>query len=118
MGLTNWRGTKVSKQDIGIAKNYLHEEELSALNNLIEQYLVFAEGQAMRRIPMSMQDWIDKLHGFLSLNDREILIHAGKISHELALQKAETQYDLFHKQRIRESDEKDDDFEKAIRDLP
>ena len=118
MGLTNWRGTKVSKQDIGIAKNYLHEEELSALNNLIEQYLVFAEGQAMRRIPISMQDWLDKLHGFLSLNDRDILIHAGKISHELALQKAETQYDLFHKQRIRESDEKDDDFEKAIKSLP
>ena len=118
MGLTNWRGTKVSKQDIGIAKNYLHEEELSALNNLIEQYLVFAEGQAIRRIPMSMQDWIGKLHGFLSLNDRDILIHAGKISHELALQKAETQYDLFHKKRIRESDEKDDDFEKAIKDIP
>ena len=66
---------------------------------------------------MSMQDWIDKLHGFLSLNDREILIHAGEISHELALQKAETQYDIFHKQRIRESDARDDDFENAIRDI-
>ncbi len=58
MGLSNWRGTKVRKQDVTIAKNYLNEEELHALNNLVEQYLIFAEGQAMRRIPMYMQDWI------------------------------------------------------------
>ena len=58
MGLTNWRGAKVRKQDVTIAKNYLNEQELAALNNLVEQYLVFAEGQAMRRIPMHMCDWI------------------------------------------------------------
>src|SRR5690606_25335641 len=69
MGLTNWRGNKVRKQDVGIAKNYLNEQELAALNNLVEQYLVFAEGQAMRRIPMYMKDWIQKLDGFLQLND-------------------------------------------------
>lgn len=56
MGLTNWRGTKVRKQDVVVAKNYLNEDELSALNNLVEQYLVFAEGQAMRRVPMYMAD--------------------------------------------------------------
>ena len=84
MGLTSWRGTKPRKQDVSIAKNYLNENELSALNNLVEQYLIFAQGQAMRRIPMYMNDWIEKLHGFLSLNDREILNHAGKISHQLA----------------------------------
>ena len=60
MGLTNWRGEKVRKDDVAIAKNYLNEDELAALNNLVEQYLVFAEGQAMRRIPMYMQDWINK----------------------------------------------------------
>lgn len=99
MGLTNWRGTKVRKQDIANAKNYLTADELSALNNLVEQYLVFAEGQAMRRIPMSMADWVKKLDGFLTLNDRDILDNAGKISHDMAKQHAETQYELFHQQR-------------------
>ena len=93
MGLTNFRGEKVRKQDVVIAKNYLGENELSALNNLVEQYLVFAEGQAMRRIPMTMQDWIKKLDGFLGLNDREILTHAGKVSQQLAKQIAEQEYD-------------------------
>jgi len=88
MGLTNWRGTKPRKQDVGIAKNYLNEPELSALNNLVEQYLIFAEGQAIRRIPMTMHNWIEKLHGFLKLNDRDILEHAGKISHQLAIDEA------------------------------
>jgi len=77
MGLNNWRGAKVRKADVVNAKNYLDENELLALNNLIEQYLVFAEGQAMRRIAMSMSDWVTKLDGFLSLNDRDILNHAG-----------------------------------------
>lgn len=99
MGLTNWRGAKVRKQDIANAKNYLTADELSALNNLVEQYLVFAEGQAMRRIPMSMADWVKKLDGFLTLNDRDILDNAGKISHDMAKQHAESQYELFHQQR-------------------
>lgn len=99
MGLTNWRGAKVRKQDVANAKNYLTADELSALNNLVEQYLVFAEGQAMRRIPMSMADWVKKLDGFLTLNDRDILDNAGKISHDMAKQHAETQYELFHQQR-------------------
>lgn len=62
MGLTSWRGEKPRKQDVSVAKNYLNEEELLALNNLVEQYLVFAEGQAMRKIPMYMNDWIEKYH--------------------------------------------------------
>jgi hypothetical protein len=99
MGLTNWRGTKVRKTDVVIAKNYLNEEELRALNNLVEQYLIFAEGQAMRRVPMHMKDWIKKLDGFLTLNDRNILDHAGKISHQIAKELAETEYDKFHKER-------------------
>jgi len=79
MGLMSWRGAKVRKQDVAIAKNYLDEAELAALNNLVEQYLGFAEGQAMRRIPMHMRDWINKLDAFLNINDRQILTHAGKI---------------------------------------
>ncbi|WP_228940417.1 RhuM family protein [Photorhabdus thracensis] len=98
MGLTNWRGTKVRKSDVVNAKNYLTEEELQALNNLIEQYLVFAEGQAMRRIPMHMADWVKKLDGFLTLNDRDVLNHAGKISHLMAKELAEFEYDKFHQQ--------------------
>ena len=89
MGLTNWRGSKVRKSDVSIAKNYLTEQELAALNNLVEQYLVFAEGQALRRVPMTMNDWIAKLNAFLTINDRDILNHAGKISHEMAKSKAE-----------------------------
>jgi len=100
MGLSNWRGSKVRKQDVVNAKNYLSEEELGSLNNLVEQYLVFAEGQAMRRIPMSMGKWVEKLDGFLTLNDRNILDHAGKVSHELAKQLAEQEYDKFNQQRL------------------
>ena len=85
MGLTNWRGAMPRKEDALIAKNYLNEEELLELNNLAEQYLIFAEGQARRKIPMRMKDWIAKLNGFLALNDRNILSHAGKISHALAI---------------------------------
>ncbi len=70
IGLTNWRGEKPRKPDVSIAKNYLTEQELLSLNNLVEQYLVFAEGQALRRIQMYMKDWISKLNGFLTINDR------------------------------------------------
>jgi len=118
MGLTTWRGSKVRKEDVAIAKNYLTEEELAALNNLVEQYLIFAEGQAMRRIPMRMNDWIAKLDAFLSINDREILTHAGTISHELALAHAEEHYGTFHRRRLAGKARQPDDFEKAIRQLP
>lgn len=114
MGLTNWRGTKPRKQDVSIAKNYLNEDEISALNNLTEQYLVFAEGQAMRRIPMYMKDWIEKLHGFLQLNDRNILDHAGKISHQLAIEKAESEYEKYNS---RSTNELESDFDEAAKRL-
>ena len=119
MGLTSWRGPKVRKQDVVIAKNYLEEEELLALNNLVEQYLVFAEGQAMRRIPMHMTDWITKLDGFLNLNDRDILEHAGKISHQMAKELAETEYDRFHQSSLKlEAKQADaEDFERLARQI-
>jgi hypothetical protein len=118
LGLTNWRGAKVRKEDVTIAKNYLNEPELSALNNLVEQYLIFAEGQAMRRVPMHMQDWIAKLHGFLTLNDRNVLTHAGKISHQLAKERAEAEYEKFNAKRIQQADAEGGEFEKAIKQLP
>ena len=118
MGLTNWRGVKVRKEDVTIAKNYLNEAELAALNNLVEQYLVFAEGQAMRRVPMHMKEWIGKLHGFLTLNDRDILNNAGRISHQIAKELAEAEYEKFNMNRIRQTDEAGEEFEKAVRQLP
>ena len=118
MGLTSWRGAKVRKDDVTIAKNYLNEAELAALNNLVEQYLVFAEGQAMRRAPMHMHDWITKLHGFLTINDRNILTHAGKISHLVAKEMAESEYEKFSRGRVRQADAAGGEFEKAVKQLP
>lgn len=118
MGLTNWRGAKPRRQDVTVAKNYLDADELAALNNLTEQYLVFAEGQAMRRIPMHMADWITKLNGFLTLNDCAILDHAGKISHEMAKDLAEREYDKFNLNRIAETNQAGSDFDHAIQALP
>jgi len=112
IGLTSWRHAKPRKDDVFIAKNYLNEEEILALNNLVEQYLVFAEGQSYRRIPMYMKDWIEKLHGFLEVNDRDILNHAGSVSHEEALEKAKKEYDIFHKRQKRKFVESD--FDKDV----
>jgi len=117
MGLTSWRGAKVRKQDVGIAKNYLNEKELLALNSLVEQYLLFAERQAGRRVPMHMAAWIAKLDDFLRLNEENILNHAGSISHELALSRAEQEYEKFHEQRQRESRSLESDFDKRIKAL-
>ena len=117
MGLTSWRGANVRKQDVTIAKNYLTEQELLALNNLVEQYLIFAGGQAMRHIPMHMADWIKKLDAFLTVNERNILTHTGRISHEMAEGMAETEYDKFNRRRISQKDRLEGDFERTIKQL-
>ena len=85
--------------------------------NLVEQYLIFAEGQAMRRIPMYMADWIKRLDAFLTVNERDILTHAGRISHEMAKQMAEAEYKKFNQKRIQEKDCLDSDFDKTVRQL-
>jgi hypothetical protein len=118
LGLTNWRGAVIRKPDVIIAKNYLTEPELAALNNLVEQYLIFAQGQAMRRIPMHMADWISKLDAFLTLNDRDILTHAGRISHDMAQAKAELEYDTFRARIAGEPRPVDADFDTAVEQLP
>jgi hypothetical protein len=115
MGLTNWDGARIRKTDVSIAKNYLSEDELLALNNLAEQYLIFAEGQAMRRIAMSMVDWITKLEGFLALNDREILQGAGKVSAQLAKAHAEHEFDKF---RVLDDQHFESDFDRMVKQLP
>jgi hypothetical protein len=115
MGMTNWPGERIRKSDVVVAKNYLNEDELRALNNLTEQYLVFAEGQAARRVVMTMQAWIDKLEGFLSLNDREILQSAGQVTAELAKQHAEGE---FAKYRVLEDARFESDFDRMVELLP
>jgi hypothetical protein len=114
-GLTTWDGKRIRKADVSIAKNYLNEEELRALNNLAEQYLIFAEGQAMRRIAMTMQDWISKLEGFLTLNDREILQGTGKVSADLAKAYAEQEFSKF---RILDDQRFESDFDRMVKRLP
>ena len=115
MGLTNWEGARIRKADVSIAKNYLSEPELRALGNLVEQYLIFAQSQAERRIPMTMQDWITKLEGFLRLNDREVLTNAGKVSAELAKEHAEREFTEYRRVEDRTLES---DFDRAIQQLP
>lgn len=119
IGLTNFRGTKPTKEEVLIAKNYLNEKELLVLNNLVEQYLIFAEGQAMQRIPMYMKDWIDKLHSFLQINNKDILKDAGKISHELAMEIALKNFDEYKKKesKILIDDNFDDIATKTIKSI-
>lgn len=111
LGLTTFRGAKPTKEEIIIAKNYYNEEELTQLNALVEQYLIYAAEQARRRIPMTMKDWIKKLHAFLTINDRNILQDAGKISHELMQEIAEKKFDEYKKI---EATQQDIDFDPIV----
>ena len=96
MGLKTTRpGGIVRREDVAIAKNYLGEEELQTLNRIVNLYLDFAELQALNRRVMTMRDWIAKLDDFLKLSGRELLGHAGQVSHEAALAKAEAEYEKF-----------------------
>jgi hypothetical protein len=102
MGLTTWKNAPsgpIRKGDVTVAKNYLAEPELKQLNLIVDQYLSFAELRAQQRTPMYMADWARKLNDFLTLNERDILKDAGKVSHELAKQLAEAQFDKFDAQR-------------------
>ena len=85
----------VTKKDVSIAKNYLNEEEIKLLGLLVEQYLAFAQTMAMQQTPMYMKDWIARLDAVISLNGRELLTHAGKISHEMAIAKSGLEYKKF-----------------------
>ena len=110
MGLTTWKNApkgKIRKTDVSIAKNYLSKDELKELNLIVDQYLSFAELQARNRNPMYMSDWIKKLHDFLTLNDKEILEHAGKISAKMAKELAETNYEKYRQKMIDIEDAKE-----------
>jgi hypothetical protein len=99
MGLTSFKGAKVRKGDVDIAKNYLTRDEISGLNRIVTMYLDYAEDQAKRHIEMHMADWEEKLDAFMRFTGREVLQNAGKVSAEVAKRLAEEQYELFDSQR-------------------
>ena len=114
MGLTTWKDApdgKVLKRDIGIAKNYLNEKELSRLNRLVTMFIDYAELMAEDEILMSMQDWVEQTNQFLANNRREVLDGKGKISHEVAMKKAEKEYEVF---RVKQDKEYISEFDREI----
>jgi hypothetical protein len=117
VGMTNWVGAKPSKAEAVIAKNYLSPEELNALNRIVVAYLELAEVQALNRQPMYMRDWIVKLDDFLRLGGRDILKHAGRISHEQAVRKAEVEFEKFHRAQLAEPSQVEKDFDAAVKEL-
>lgn len=97
MGMQSYdkEGHQISKGEASIAKNYLAQEEIKLLGLLVEQYLAFAETMAQQKTPMTMSDWVNRLDAILQLNNRELLTHAGKVSHEKALKKSVAEFDKF-----------------------
>jgi len=117
MGLTSWKKSpagKILKSDVSIAKNYLNEKELDDLNRIVVMYLDYAENRAARMIPMTMQDWIEKLDAFLSFNDYEVLKDAGKVSHDVATALAEKEFDKF---RVIQDKSFESDFDKEVKKI-
>ncbi len=102
MGLTAWKGTKVRKGDVTIAKNYLNEKEMEGLNRIVTMYLDYAEDQAKRHRQIFMRVWREKLDAFLQFNEREILQDAGRVSKAVADRLAEEQYDIYNEQRLKQ----------------
>jgi len=116
MGLTSWKGGRIQKGEVTVAKNYLNQEELELLNLIVSQYLDFAELQARSGKVMYMRDWVRKLDDFLRVNDREILHGMGKVSHQLAEELAHAEFEKFHrKQLATEAEMPNEDFEQAVK---
>lgn len=121
MGMQSYdkKGTvSIKKSDASIAKNYLNEDEIKLLGLLVEQYLAFAETMAQQRTPMYMKDWIQRLNVILQLNGRELLTHAGKISHEEALKKSSEEFEKYLlKQKVLEKEQSLKELEEDINKL-
>jgi len=103
--------SNIQKNEVSIAKNYLDENEMKLLGLLVEQYLAFAETMAQQNKPMYMKDWIERLDALLQLNGREILTHAGKISHQMAVQKSSLEYEKFQEKK------KQVEFEQSLKEI-
>jgi hypothetical protein len=118
MGLTSWKGPKVRRTDVAVAKNYLSIDEIGELNRIVVMYLDYAEDQAHRRKPLYMHDWRDKIDAFLKFNERAILEDAGKVSMEVAKTLALEEYDKFNQRRlVEEAAKEEEEFEKIARQL-
>ena len=118
MGLTSWEAApkgKIQRYDVSIAKNYLSDAELGQMQRIVSAYLDMAEMQAMRKIPMTMEDWENRLSGFLRLWDHEILQDAGRVTAELAKSYAESE---FEKYRIVQDRLFESDFDRMLKELP
>lgn len=117
MGLTTWKNApqgKILKSDIGTAKNYMQEKEIKELERIVTMYLDFAELQAERQVPMKMEDWVSRLDAFLQFNEYNVLTDAGKISHDLAIKLADTEFEKF---RIVQDQNYISDFEQEVKKL-
>ena len=114
VGMTNFRGDYITKDDVQIAKNYLTEEELTYLNLLVSQYLDFAEVQALQQIPMKMTSWIEKLDDLMKLSGRQLLVGNGTITHEEAKRKAIAEFERYRKMELIQYES---DYDRAIREL-
>jgi hypothetical protein len=114
VGMTNFKGDYITKSDVGIAKNYLTERELTILNLLVSQFLDFAELQAVEEHAMTMTDWIAELDRQLLGNRRELLSGKGNVSHKQAIEKAENEFEIY---RAREMRQLESDFDRAVKEL-
>lgn len=118
MGLTSWRGFIVRKYDVSIAKNYLNEEEIKDLNEIVTMYLDYAERQARKRRTVTMAEWAEKLDTFLKQNEEDLLTHAGTIKAEVAKKIAEERYESFDKKRkITAAKKADEDDLKELEEM-
>jgi hypothetical protein len=115
MGLTTWKGTKVRRADVTVAKNYLSEIEIKDLNRIITMYLDYAELQAQRKQPVHMKQWKEKLDAFLRFNEQEILADAGTVSMEVARSLALEEYEKFSGRRIAEDTAADTEFDRVAK---
>lgn len=114
MGLTTWKDApdgKILKRDISVAKNYLNEKELSRLNRLVTMFIDYAELMAEDEVLMSMQDWVEQTNQFLRNNRREVLEGKGKVSHDMAMKKAEKEYEIF---RVKQDQEYVSEFDREV----
>lgn len=114
LGLTSFKGQKPTKKETEVAKNYLNEKELDALNRMVTAYLELAELQALNRKPMYMKDWATRLDEFLSMTGNDILTNAGSVSHQNALEKAHNEYEKYKEQIKNELSKAEKDFIKQI----
>ena len=121
MGLTTWKNAPhgpIRKADVTVAKNYLSQPEIAELNRVVTMYLDFAEDQARRKKPMHMAEWVQRLDAFLQFNERNILTHAGAVSHQLAEEHAHAQFEQYDAERRRlEATQPSSDFDRAVEDV-